>query len=124
MSLTHDLRKAVRAVVGPMVGAALIVYFGLNAFHGDRGVMRTVELRSENLRAEESLRAARARRAYLEARVDALRSHRLDPDYLDERARLMTGFVGQTDIVLTGLSAPGQTRGLRRMVGAPPGFSR
>ncbi len=124
MVLAYDLRKAVRAVVGPMLAAALIVYFGLNAFQGDRGVLRVIELRSDIARAERTLEAAQERRAHLEARVDALRSHRLDPDYLDERARLMTGFIGPDDIVLTGLPATADTRRPQTMVGAPPGFSR
>ena len=107
-----------------MLGAALIVYFGLNAFHGDRGVLRIVEMRGDIARAEQTLQATQARQAYLEARVGALRSHRLDPDYLDERARLMTGLVGPGDVVLTGVSAPTDTGAPQAMVGGPPGFSR
>ncbi len=124
MALAYDMRRTVRAVGGPMLGAALIVYFGLNAFHGDRGVLRIIEMRGDIVRAEQTLQAARARRVHLDARVGALRSHRLDPDYLDERARLMTGFVGSGDFLLTGVLAPGDARGPRTMVGGPPGFSR
>ena len=124
MAFAYDMRRTVRTVGGPMLGAALIVYFGLNAFHGDSGVLRIFEIRGDIARAEQTLEAARARRTYLETRVGALRSDRLDPDYLDERARLMTGLVGPGDVVLTGIGASADTGGPRPMVGGPPGFSR
>lgn len=88
-----------------MLAAVLIAYFGINAFQGDHGVLRIIELRQEVPRATQTLEAVRKRRADLEARVHDLRSDRLDPDYLDERARVMTGFLGARDVVVTGALA-------------------
>jgi len=119
MALRYDIPKAVRTIAGPMLAVMLTAYFGINAFQGDRGALRIIELRREVVRAEHTLQAIAAHRAHLEARIQALRSDRLDPDYLDERARLMTGFVGPRDIVVTGAvaaPAPGRLQGI---VGAP-----
>ena len=107
-----------------MVAAALIVYFGLNAVRGDHGLLRMIEMRAEIARAAVTLQTVQQHRQHLEIRIQALRSHRLDPDYLDERTRLMTGLIGPEDIVLIGLMRPDATHQLQAMVGTPPGILR
>ena len=124
MVMGHEVRKAFRAVAGPMLAVVLIVYFGLNAFQGDNGVLRIIELRADIERAEHTLDAVSARREHLEARLRGLRGAHLDPDFLDERARLMTGFVRPNDIVLTGMPRPDPSGMPKPAIGSPGRISR
>ena len=115
-----DKRRAMRNVAGPVVGAALAAYFALSAFEGDRGVLRIIQLDQEIVRGEETLAKVSEARRNLDRHVAALRADRLDRDYLDERARIMTGFVGPDDIVISG----GKTTRRYSVVGGPPGSSQ
>ena len=114
--MSLDKRRAMRNVAGPLVGAALTAYFALSAFEGDRGVLRIIQLDQEIARAEETLAKVAVERRNLDRHVGALRADRLDRDYLDERARVMTGLVGPGDIVISG----GKTTRRYSVVGGPP----
>jgi cell division protein FtsB len=48
---------------------------------------------------QEELRQVKAERALWERRVALLRSDRIDPDMLDERARALIGYVDTRDLV-------------------------
>ena len=96
-----DRRRAMRSVAGPVIGAALTAYFAFSAFEGDRGVLRIIHLDQEIVRAEQTLASVAAARESLDRHVEALRADRLDGDYLDERARVMTGLVGPDDVVIS-----------------------
>ncbi len=109
-----------RTVAGPFLGAALTAYFALSVFEGDRGVLRIIQLEQELVRAEQTLVRVAAERAHLDGYVDALRSDRLDPDYLDERARVITGLIGPNDIVIS----DSETRRRFSVVGGPPTIAR
>ena len=74
MALNFDRRRLVRGAAGPMVAAAVIAYFGLSAFQGDRGVLRIIQLRQEIVRADDTLARTNADKAGLERRVAALRT--------------------------------------------------
>ncbi len=103
----HELRRTVRSVGAPMTAVALTVYFLLNAFQGDGGVLRLIELDREIAHAEVQLAEIDARRTAVETRARGLRSARLDLDYLDERTRVMTGFLHPNDLVLSGIRGAG-----------------
>lgn len=115
-----DKRRAMRSVAGPVLGAALTAYFAFSAFQGDRGVLRIVRLDQEIVRAEQTLAKVTSARESLDRHVEALRADRLDRDYLDERARVMTGLVGPDDVVIAG---PESTRRFS-VVGGPPATAR
>ncbi len=115
-----DKRRAMRSVAGPVLGAALAAYFAFSAFEGDRGVLRIIRLDQEIARAEQTLARVTQERLNLDRHVEALRADRLDRDYLDERARVMTGLVAPGDVVL---SDPKTTRRFS-VVGGPPASSR
>jgi len=78
----------------------LIVYFALNAFSGDRGLL-TSNQRDETLIAKtRELAQVRAQRQDLEMRARLLRDTSLSADLLEERARSLLGFADPRDYVI------------------------
>jgi cell division protein FtsB len=78
----------------------LIVYFALNAFSGDRGLL-TSNQRDEALIAKtRELARVRAQRQDLEMRAHLLRDTSLSADLLEERARSLLGFADPRDYVI------------------------
>ena len=78
----------------------LIVYFALNAFSGDRGLL-TSNQRDETLIAKtRELAQVRAQRNDLEMRARLLRDTSLSADLLEERARSLLGFADPRDYVI------------------------
>lgn len=120
MAVSLDKRRAIRGVAGPVLGVALTAYFAFSAFEGDRGVLRIIQLEQEMARAEQTLARVAAERAHLGRYVEALRDERLDADYLDERARIVTGLIAPDDIVISDTG----TRRRFSVVGGPPTIGR
>jgi len=71
------------------MAAALVGYFGVNAYTGKYGLNARQELDQEIIALTSELARLKRERAEGEQRVSLLRSDRVDPDMLDERARLM-----------------------------------
>ncbi len=67
-------------------------YFGYHLVTGDRGLLAMVNLQREVLVAEQNLAEAETTRKIWERRVAALRNQSIDPDMLDERARVLLNF--------------------------------
>ena len=97
-------RKRLRSfltALGLYIGAALVIgYFGVNAYTGNHGLLarQTLEEQSDELSGE--LARLKAERVEWERRVALLKSDKLDPDTLDERARAMLNYVNPRDLVL------------------------
>jgi cell division protein FtsB len=89
MAIGHILRRRARFVLVPVLGALLVAYFGYHAIEGDRGLLAYLKLTQELKKAEISQDLIAADRQIIERRVALLRPNGVDPDMLDERARLM-----------------------------------
>ena len=93
-------RRWVQAAIGPAFFLGLVGYFGWNATQGERG-LQSYAVRQEQLR---SVQAELARvvleRDTWERRVAGLKTQRLDPDTLDERARSMLNVADPADIIV------------------------
>jgi cell division protein FtsB len=100
MRLIGELRHRARHVVGPFLGICAAAYFAYHAIQGDRGLMAWARLSRdvEAGRAEHEDYARR--RAVLEHRVKLLHPQSLDPDMLDERARVMLNFGYPNELVI------------------------
>lgn len=83
------------------VAAALIGYFGVNAYTGRYGLTAQQELDQEIAALTTELARLKQERAMNERRVSLLRSDRVDPDMLDERVRFQLDYVNPHDLVLT-----------------------
>jgi cell division protein FtsB len=77
------------------MAAAMVGYFGVNAYTGKYGLNARQELDQEIIALTSEL--ARLKRE----RVSLLRSDRVDPDMLDERARYQLDYVNPHDLVRT-----------------------
>src|ERR1700757_5232751 len=83
------------------MAAALIVYFGVNAYTGRYGLNAQQELDQEIIALTSELARVKQERADREKRASLLRSDRGAPDMLDERARFQLDYVNPHDLVRT-----------------------
>jgi cell division protein FtsB len=78
----------------------LIVYFGLNAFIGDRGLLSSNKRDEALIARTHELAQVRVQRQDLEMRARLLRDTSLSRDLLEERARSLLGFADPRDYVI------------------------
>ena len=96
----RSVKRGLRAMILPALFMSLVAYFLWNATQGDRG-LQAYALRQEQLKmVQADLAKAQADQAGWERRVSELRSQRLDPDMLDERARAMLNLADPADVVM------------------------
>ena len=100
MPVVDEVRRRVRQIAPQVLLACLAAYFGYHAIQGDRGIIAWQRLKQELAQAREINRQMTAERAALEHRVHLLRPDNLDPDMLEERARLVLNFGHADDYVV------------------------
>jgi cell division protein FtsB len=81
------------------MAAALVGYFGVNAYTGKYGLNARQELDQEIVSLTSELARLKRERAEGEQRVSLLRSESVDPDLLDERARFQLDYANPHDLV-------------------------
>lgn len=97
-------RKRLRSILNALalyaLAALLIGYFGINAYNGDRGLkaMEDIDRQTATLTAE--LDHLKAEQARWERRIALLKADDLDPDMLDERARILLDYADPHDLTL------------------------
>jgi cell division protein FtsB len=84
------------------MAAAMVGYFGVNAYTGKYGLNARQELDQEIIALTSELARLKRERSEGEQRVSLLRSDRVDPDMLDERARYQLDYANPHDLVRTG----------------------
>ena len=77
----------------------LVGYFGINAYTGKYGLNARQELDQEIIALTSELARLKRERAEGEQRVSLLRTARIDPDMLDERARYQLDYVNPHDVI-------------------------
>jgi cell division protein FtsB len=98
--VTHSRFKAfITGLALYVIAAALIGYFGVNAYTGKYGLNAQQELDAEIVRLTAELQRLKQERAGAERRIALLRSDSLDPDMLDERIRAQLDFADPHDLV-------------------------
>ena len=99
--VSHRRRRAILTALALYTFAALFVgYFAANAFTGNHGLRAQAYLDQQLGSMQGELTHLKAERALWERRVALLRSDKIDPDMLDERARALLGFTDPRDLVL------------------------
>jgi cell division protein FtsB len=99
--VTRTRLRAVLTALGLYaVAAAIIGYFGLSAYTGAHGLKAKQDLSQQQAELSAEVERARAERAEWEHKVSLLRSDRLDPDMLDERARRMLDYINPRDLIM------------------------
>jgi cell division protein FtsB len=99
MSLLREIRKRSRQVAPQVFLACLAVYFCYHAVQGERGILAWLRLQQELTDARLLNAELAAERSHLDHGVALLRPDNLDPDMLEERARVLLNF-GHSDDVL------------------------
>ena len=92
--------KSVSQFLATFLCFGLFVYFAYHLMHGDRGyfALRGVEDKLQSMQAR--YEALFSERQALENRVKMLRPASIDLDLLDERARIVLGFVKASERVI------------------------
>lgn len=84
----------------PIIGALLLAYFSYHMVQGDHGLLSLLQLQAKVGQAQTLHSSLQGEREQLEARVALLRPDNLDPDMLEERARVMLNFAHPNEIVI------------------------
>ena len=100
MGLLLEIRSRAKHVLGTVLGICALGYAAYHSLHGDRGLFAYVSLTQKIQLVEQERRTVRARRETWEHRVRLLHPDSIDPDMLDERARLMLGYAKADEIVI------------------------
>jgi cell division protein FtsB len=93
------LKSLLTGVALYAMAAAIVGYFGVNAYTGKYGLNARQELDQEIIALTSELARLKRERAEGEQRVSLLRSDRVDPDMLEERARYQLDYVNPHDLV-------------------------
>jgi cell division protein FtsB len=100
MSIGREIKRRTKASVPSIVLLAITAYFGWSATQGDRGLQAYAHQQDQLRLAQADLAHTTTDVTIWERRVSALRSTRLDPDALDERARAMLNLADPTEVVV------------------------
>ena len=93
--------RAFLAALGLYFLAALFIgYFGVNAYTGAHGIRAKQNLDQRIADLISELNATKAERERWERRVALLRSDRIDPDMLEERARQLLDYADPRDVTV------------------------
>jgi cell division protein FtsB len=99
--VSHRRRRNILTALGLYTFAALYIgYFAVNAFTGNHGLRAQAGLDQQMAAMQGQLRHLKAEHSHWERRVALLRSDRIDPDMLDERARALLGLADPRDLTL------------------------
>lgn len=83
-----------------LVAAGAVAYFSQQAYVGAHGLVASREFEAEIATLSAELAALKETRDAYEHRIDLMRSERLDPDLLDEQARVDLGWLHPQDRVI------------------------
>jgi cell division protein FtsB len=100
MVTRNRFRAVLNALALYTIAAALIGYFGVNAYDGNYGLRAKQDLDLQISELTQELTALKTERATWERRVALLRPQSIDPDMLDERARTLLNYADPRDLTL------------------------
>lgn len=100
MRLIAEIRIRARHIIGPVLGICAVGYFSYHLVHGDRGLFAWWNLTQRIADASEVLSDLNAERRKLDHRVKMLHPQSIDPDMLDERARVMLNYGLPNEVVV------------------------
>ncbi len=100
MAVGNDIRARARQAVAPVLGTLVFLYFSYHMVQGDRGLIAYLQLSTQLAAAQAEHAEVRVERDRLAHRVALLRSDHLDPDMLEERARVMLNLVHPDEVVI------------------------
>lgn len=100
MRLWDNFKRGAKAVTAPGIFLGLVAYFLWSATQGDRGLQAAAQRRVQLERLRVELRATEADEKAWQRRVAEMKPLHLDPDMLDERARVTGDYAEAGDIIV------------------------
>ena len=100
MGLMQEIRARARYVIGPVLGICAVGYFAFHVVHGDRGLIAWWNIKQRVSTAKPTQAVTRGERETRERRVRLMEPGTLDPDMIEERARLMLNYGYADEIVI------------------------
>ena len=94
------LRTVLNALALYIIAALVIGYFGVNAYSGNHGLRAKQDLDQQIAELSEELGNLKSERAGWERRVLLLKPASIDPDMLDERARVLLNYADPRELTL------------------------
>jgi len=94
------LRTVLNALALYIIAALVIGYFGVNAYSGNHGLRAKQDLDQQIAELSEELGSLKSERAGWERRVLLLKPASIDPDILDERARVLLNYADPRELTL------------------------
>ncbi len=99
--VTRPKLRTFLTTLGLYVGCALVIgYFAVNAYTGNHGLRAQQDLDLQFAMLSTELAGLKQQRAEWQHRVKLLKSESIDPDMLDERARLVLNYLDPRDLTL------------------------
>jgi cell division protein FtsB len=93
--------RAFLVALGLYTGCALVIgYFGVNAFTGNHGLRAKQDLDQQFAELSNELSELKLEHAGWQHRVKLLRAESIDPDMLDERARVVLNYLDPRELTL------------------------
>jgi cell division protein FtsB len=93
-------RRLISQMLATLLSFGLFIYFGFHLAHGDMGYFALRGLNQKLVETQEKHDRLAEERTVIENRVRLLRPGSLDLDMLDERARVVLGFVSPDERVI------------------------
>ncbi|MBO6755808.1 MAG: septum formation initiator family protein [Roseibium sp.] len=84
----------------PAAALAALAYFGFHALNGELGLVGRARIEHEVNKLETDLAKLVAERQELVSRVSLMRPESLDPDMVDERARLNLNMIHPQEVII------------------------
>jgi cell division protein FtsB len=100
MAIIDEIRYRARFALWPIIGALVLAYFSFHMVQGQQGVLSLLQLQTKVEIAENLHATLSGERHELETRVALLSPNNLDPDMIEERARVMLNFAHPNEIVI------------------------
>lgn len=100
MTVFEDIRLRARHIWPTVFGALVLAYFSYHMIQGNHGVIALLALRDNVAAAEVVAAETSVERQQLLHKVTLLRPDNLDPDMLEERARVMLNYVRPDEVVI------------------------
>jgi cell division protein FtsB len=105
MTLLGHIRTRAKLIIGPVMAATVFAYFAYHAVQGDRGLLAWIKLGQQVDEARLEHARISGQRAALESKVRLMQPGSLDADLLEERTRVMLGYVHPDDVLIGGRTA-------------------
>lgn len=96
----RNQQKFLSAFIATALSFGLFLYFAYHLAHGDRGYFALKGVETKLVENNTRYERLRHDREILENKVKLLRPETIDTDLLDERARVVLGFIGKNEKVL------------------------